>query len=292
MLFRDELGAYGRDYILQGESYSTTPILGYPSIVDGQMTLDETTINFLDRRYEGQMGPAYLANGLAKYRLMYGDIIQSRDQWRYLYQTVLDKADIFNDNTINVETEIAFYRDFTSSGAGLIIDGVELWEFQNLNIMAIFTLDIRPPPSSYIIGVFPKNPLALIDGAFYPWAKVNDLPLITSTFVYQLFFSGGENGVGNGEYVRKCDEGIDSTFYNTSNNNYVFYAVELDAWALWDDQAKDIAYVSYGNATSQTSLLNWEPYVNEVGTVQARYWSRNSTNPLVAANYTFSPVIP
>jgi hypothetical protein len=108
--------------------------------------------------------------------------------------------------------------------------------------------------------------------------------LITSTFVYQLFFSGGQFGVGNGEYVRQCDLGIDSTFYNTSNNNYVFYAVELDAWALWDAQLDDIAYVSYGSPTDQTSLLNWESYAYVVGTAQARYWSRNSTNSLIPAS--------
>ena len=284
MLYRDELGAYGRDYILQGETYSDTPILGYPSIVDGRLTLNETTINFLDRQYEGQMGPAYLANGLMKYILMYGDVIQSRDQWRYLYQTVLDKADVFDDNTINFETEIAFYGSFRGSNAEFRINGAELWEFQNLQLSVMVSRDVRPPPPSYLIGVFPKNPLALIDGAFYPWAKVNDIPLITSTFVYQLFFSGGQFGVGNGEYVRQCDLGIDSTFYNTSNNNYVFYAVELDAWALWDAQLDDIAYVSYGSPTDQTSLLNWESYAYVVGTAQARYWSRNSTNSLIPAS--------
>lgn len=283
MLYRDELGAYGRDYILQGESYSDTPILGLPSIEEGRLTLNETTINFLDRQYRDRMGPAYLANQLAKYRLMYGSVIQSRDQWRYLYQTVMDKADIFNDNTINFETEIAYYGSFRGSGAGLRIDGKELWEFQNLRLSLIVTADIRPPPPSYIIGVFPKNPLALIDGAFYPWAKVNDIPLITTTFIYQLFFSGGQLGVGNGEYVRQCDEGIDSTFYNKDNENYIYYEPIIQAWALWDAEFEEIAYVSFGTPTDQSSLLNWENYSYEVGTVQARYWSRNSTNPLIPA---------
>lgn len=284
MLYRDGLGAYGRDYILQGETYSDTPVLGIPSIEGGRLTLNETTINFLDREYKAQMGPAYLANGLAKYRLMYGAVIQSRDQWRYLYQTVLDKADVFNDNTINFETEIAYYGSFRGSNAQLKITGDELWEFQNLQISIRITADIRPPPPSYIIGVFPKNPLALIDGAFYPWAKVNDIPLITSTFIYQLFFSGGQNGAGDGEYVRQCDEGIDSTFYNKENENYIYYEPIIEAWALWDAQLEEIAFVSFGNPTFDISLLDWESYSYEVGTVQARYWSRNSTNPLIPAS--------
>lgn len=285
MLYRDQFDAYGRAYILQGEVYSETPIIGIPSIVGGQMILEETTINFLDREYRAQMGPAYLANGLSKYIQMYGSVIQSRDQWRYLYQTVMDAADVFDDNTINFETEIAFYGSFRGSGAGLKIDGAELWEFQNLRLSIRVTADIRPPPRSYIIGVFPKNPLALIDGAFYPWAKVNDLPLITSTFIYQLFFSGGE-GVGDGEYVRQCDEGIDSTFYNKENGNYIYYEPIIEAWALLviGNDEEEIAFVSYGTPTSDISLLNWESYSYEVGPVQARYWSRNSTNPLIDAN--------
>lgn len=362
--FRTIVQAYGNNFIVQGDVYTETPVLGIPGLppVDAPVTFS------FQNEYRGKMGFAWQQSLLNKFGEMYGNLIQSKDQWDYLYNTVMaikpkitfsgfeafngtyekstpdpiyflngdDSSEFriaynigvdawvlyynFDDNiayiclndindpnqvwesydydvldgvgvpvqdvsqdAIDFNTQFGYFAYFRGSSFGFRVKSDELWQ-QKLRISGIGTANIRPPPYSYLIGVFSRNALYSIQGAYLPLIEVNN-PVIFSPFINKLSFSGGE--FGDGIYIRSYDDGVDSTFINPETNNYVFYDSAMGGWALvWADESEQV-YHSYGDINDPLSLINWEADAGyEIGTVEAQYWSQTETssNPWIPAN--------